>query len=489
MCHLWVAMLISLGLMAPPAVAAQADATWTGASPTPEWSNARNWAGTPPASNTPARTLTFPTLGTCGTCYTSHNGLTAVSATGLVFRNTSGQYRILGNSLTLGNGGISDTPGGGTSTTINAPLVLSSPQTWSIGSTGRYNLLTLLGGITGSSADTLSVAFPAVRDADLFVDSNMEVGPVVVNGLGGFHIGGPTWPGSVNGTDGQPVTINGATLVANPSSTSGPLTLSRGTLLLGTNPQNNGTTTLHVSGAATLGSTTTTETFINDNGSTPGADFSQLGASGNIAVGGTLVVGQGPSNGSCVALNAGDVATLITTAGALSGMYANAPQGQILTMASSCRSTPVQVQVHYTSNSVSATVLGGPAPTTSPGTPNRSGARKFSGRLLGPEGRLTVIGRRIRVREKCQSRALCRGRFTFTTTVWIGKHRKLTAVRCASASFRIRAHRSAIIRATLTAACLRLLRTRRHHWLTVTYVSRSSTGQVGQRRRITLVLR
>ncbi|HWE10863.1 MAG TPA: hypothetical protein VG325_16050 [Solirubrobacteraceae bacterium] len=489
MCRLWLAMLSSVGLMALPAAAAQADATWTGDGTTPEWSNATNWTGTPPASNTSARTLTFPTLGTCGTCYTSHNGLTAVSATGLVFSNTSGQYRLLGNSLRLGNGGISDTPGGGTSTTINAPLVLSSPQTWSVGSTSRYNLLTLLGGITGSSADALSMAFPKVRDADLFVDSDMEVGPVVVNGLGGFHIGGPTWAGSVNGTDGQPVTINGATLVANPSSTSGPLTLNRGTLLLGTNPQNNGTTTLHVSGGATLGSATTTETFINDNGSTPGTDFSQLGAGGNITVGGTLVVGQGPVNGSCVALNAGDVATLITTAGTLSGMYANAPQGQILTMTSSCQGTAPQVQIRYTSNSVMATVVGGTTTTTTPAAPTPTRAKKSSGRLLGPGARLTVIGRRIRVREKCLSSVVCRGRFSLTATVRAGQHKKLKAVGCASASFRIRANHSATIRTRLSTGCLRLLRAQRHHRLTVIYASQSQTRQVGQRKRITLVLK
>jgi hypothetical protein len=110
------------------------------------------------------------------------------------------------------------------------------------------------------------------------------------------------------------------------------------------------------------------------------------------------------------------------------------------------------------------------------------------GRLLGPGGRLTVIGRTIRFTEKCQSKVLCRGRFSLTATVR-GRHGKLTTVRCASGSFRIRANRSATLRVTLSSACMRLLRAQRHHRLTVMYTSQSSTGQVGQRKRIVLVLR
>jgi hypothetical protein len=364
-------VLITLGLMAVPDAAAQADATWTGASTSSQWSVAANWTGTTPPTTaaTAAGTLVFPALGTCGTCYTSRDGLTGISATGLVFGNTTGQYRILGNRLTVGAGGISDTQGGGTGNVINAPLALSGgPQTWAVGSTlNGYNSLTVIGGVTGTSAETLTVSLPR---GDLFVDSDMEVGAVTSNGPGGFHIGGAPGsgnPGSVNGTNGQPVTINGGSLVINPSSTAGPLTLNSGTLLLGTNPQNNGTTTLQVNGDASLRSSTTTKTFINGNGSTPGTDFSQVSAS-NITVGGQLVVGQGPSNGNCVALNSGDMATLITTTGTLSGTYANAPEGAVLTMASSCQSTPPQLQIHYTTNSVTAMVVGGATatPTTCP---------------------------------------------------------------------------------------------------------------------------
>jgi hypothetical protein len=376
---LWLAALIVLGLLSLPAAAAQADASWTGASTSSQWSAAANWTGsTPPTTaNTAAGTLVFPTLGTCATCYTSRDGLTGISATGLVFGNSTNSYQILGGPLTLGTGGITTTQGPG-SNVIKAPLALAGgPQAWTIGSTlNGYNSLTVLGGVTGTSAEALTVSSPR---GDLFVDSDMEVGPVTSSGAGGLHIGGAPGtghPGSVNATNGQPVTIKAGSLVINPGSTSGPLAMNGGTLLLGTNPQNNGTTTLQVNGAASLGSSTTTKTFINDNGSTPGTDFSQVSA-GNITLGGQLVISQGPSNGSCVALTSGDVATLFTTTGTLSGTFANARQGATLTMASSCQSTRPQVQINYTTSSVTATVVGGATATpttTTLATPNPSPA-------------------------------------------------------------------------------------------------------------------
>ncbi len=366
---LGLAVLTSLALTAlPAAAAAQTNDTWTGAGTTSAWSNAANWtAGVPPTS---AGILTFPTLTGCAapkTCYTSKNGLTGVSATGLVFSNTAGQYKIQGNSLTVGASGITDNPGGSRGDLIQAPLVLGAPQTWAVGKgTGTsYNSLTLTAGVTGSSS-ALALTFPTSTGAatgDLFVDANMEVGPVTVSGVGGLHIGGsPTSGliGSVNGSDGNTLTVhNGAKLVPNPSSTSGPLTISDGKLLLGTNSTNTGATTLVVKGAYSINSSSTTTTFVNEDGTTAGTDFSQLSATGNISLAGTLKVGQGAIPSGCVALTKGDVATLFTTTGTLSGTFSNAHQGAILTLSPSCESTAAHVQINYTSNSVTATVVSG----------------------------------------------------------------------------------------------------------------------------------
>lgn len=366
-------MLTVLGAIALPAAAAQADAVWTGASSSSYWSAAANWTGSSPptTADTAAGAVSFPTLGTCGTCYASRNDLAGISVSGLTLGNTTAQYRILGNRFTVGSGGISDTAGGGTGDVINAPLALSGgSQSWVVGSqTNGYNSLTLLGGITGGSGDAVSMSMPR---GDLFVDSDMEAGPVTSSGPGGLHIGGAPGlnkPGSINGTDGQPVSVTGGSVVANLGSTTGPLSMSGSSVLvLGTNPKNNGATTLDVRGSVTLGSSVTTKSFVDNNGSTAGTDFSQLSASGNISLGGKLVLGQGLSNsnntGSCVALSSGDVATLVTTTGTLSGTFSNAPDGATLTMATSCESTPPTLRIAYTSHSVTATVVSG-ATTTS----------------------------------------------------------------------------------------------------------------------------
>src|SRR5262249_15437599 len=121
-------------------------------------------------------------------------------------------------------------------------------------------------------------------------------------------------------------------------------------------------------------------------------------------------------------------------------------------------------------------------------TPPPGPTTNGKGSLVGPGDRLSVIGGRVAVTERCQSSVLCRGRFSLTTTVRVRKHKKLATVRCALASFRVRAHHSATIRARVTGRCLRLLRARRNHWLSVLYTSGAKTGQAGQRKRITLVL-
>ena len=800
-------MLTILGLFALPAAAAQADASWTGASTSNLWSTPSNWTRAAPTSNSNAGLLTFPDLSTnpactatptSTACYSTKNDLLGVSATGLVFNNNrvftnpfpNNQptvYQIQGtssNGLTIGAKGITDQPGNNTSAVIKVPLALSAPQRWAIGLSfgSSHNSLTVLGSVTGPSSP-VGVMFHTSNGAatgDLFVDSSMQVGDVTVDGVGGLHVGAcPTCnhPGSVNGTDGNEVTMNsGSTLTANPGATVGPLTLNGAELLLGTNIGNTQPTTLGVNGSVTMDAATTTTAYINDNGSTPGLDFSQLaassqlGASSDVKLAGQLIVGQGVGDGGCAVLNNGDVATLVTTSGTLSGTFAGVPDGKVVTMnGGSCQGTLPKVQIHYTTNRVTATVVTSTtttsltaspdaaatnqpvtltatvsdgtatpsgtvafsdngtavpgcssqavtasgstwtatcttsfgaatspesltgaftgatgsgqatsssalslvidkgstattlaASTRSPGkggsvrytatvTPSTGGARtpsgtvkfldggtaisgcttkslvssaatctvsypsagphsiaasyggdanfadssspatsvtvqsstastspatqvgttqatlngsvstggasttwkfeyglstaynhataqqtiaagratvsvssvlnrlapnvryhyrlvvssqtavnasaqgrdltfttKNTGKLVGPAGRLTVIGRTILVSEKCQSNVLCSGRFSLTTKARVGKKKLMTVV-CASAGFRIKAHRKRKARVRLSSTCLSLLKP--HRRLTVTYTAQSGTGQLGQRKRVTLVLK
>lgn len=378
--HWWLAVSITLSVLALALpVAAQADDTWSGASLTSQnWSSTGNWTGGVAPSN-PAGTLTFPDLGSCAApvaCYRSHNDRTGISASGLVFSNTTAGsgYNVVGNGLVVGAGGITDVGGHSTTATLGTPLSLSAAQTWTIGSSVGYDDVSLAPPAAVRGPFSLGVAFPARGYGDLFVDSDMEVGPVTVTGVGGFHIGAPTTAGSVNGTDGQPVVMrNGPVLVANPEATVGPLSLSSASLLLGTGPSNTKTTTLRVNGTASLDSASTTTTYVNDNGATPGVDYSQVSASGAVSLGGALDVDQGTSGGTCVALNRGDVATLVSTTQTLSGTFSNAPNGAVLTMPSSCQATAPEVQIAYTANSVTATVVSGTTPTaTTLATPSPS---------------------------------------------------------------------------------------------------------------------
>lgn len=363
---LWLAPLAIVAVIAWPVAAAQADATWTGAVNS-NWSVPGNWTGTAPTANASVGTLTFPDLGSCSTC-TTNNDLSGVSAAGLAFTNASSEYSLTGNSLTVGSGGIS-TGGGGTGDVVHAPLVLSASQTttWTVGSAKGYNSLTLLGGIAGGAA--VNTSMPS--GGDLFIDSDMEVGAVTSIGPGGFHIGSApilgtpnsASPGSVDASDGGSLTIYGGKLIANPNSTTGTLTINSGTLLLGTNPNNDQATTLHVNGPAALTSSTTTTTFINADGTTPGTDFSQLSASGPIMLAGTLILSHGVTiNRGCAALSPGDVATLVTAGGGRTGTYSNAPNGAILALGGACPSA--EVQINYSANSVTATVVTGATLTT-----------------------------------------------------------------------------------------------------------------------------
>lgn len=79
------------------------------------------------------------------------------------------------------------------------------------------------------------------------------------------------------------------------------------------------------------------------------------------------------------------------------------------------------------------------------------------------------------------------GHFSLITTTRVAKTRKLVTVTCAAKNFRVKAHRTGNVRARHSAACAKLLDAASHHRLTVTFIAQSRAGQVGQRKRITLV--
>ena len=114
---------------------------------------------------------------------------------------------------------------------------------------------------------------------------------------------------------------------------------------------------------------------------------------------------------------------------------------------------------------------------------------KATGRLLGPMRRVSTSRRAIRVAQTCQSKVLCAGSFSLATTVRVGRKRRARPWSARPAAFASRPTARLSLWRRLSAACSKLLRAAPHHRLTVTYAARSRTGQIGLRRRITLVLR
>ena len=371
------ALIAAFAVLAAAPASAFADFTWTGATPTgagaSNWSNASNWGGTVPSGS--VGTLTFPTLTNAActaspptdTCYQSNNDLIgiAASAISLQFGLSGAEYSISGNGITLGSGGITAAPSAGNSlggASLNLPIALTAPQTWSI----TNGSLDLVQGVSGSlSALTIDLS----AEGSVSVGStDDEVGPVTISGSGAnpgiFDLGTPGASGSLNATDGNAVSVTGGADLSTLASSTGPLSLSAGHVQIGQNGDvQAGDLDLAVDGAATLGSGSGLLMFINQAGTIAGSDYSQLSATGNVNLTGAGLVVQGETPGvmpTCPNLPVGEVETLVSTPGALSGTFVNAPDGTAFPLG--CfGGTPPYVRINYTTHTVTATVVN---PTT-----------------------------------------------------------------------------------------------------------------------------
>ncbi len=367
----------SAGAQDPPAPLASCSSgcTWQGTTPgttapSINWATATNWSGLSAPAAGSNGSLTFPNLSSCPSgdaCYTSNNDLTGVSVDGLTIDDRS-PYNITGNGFTLGASGLSTTANGATlaDAVFHTPIALGTDQAWSItGGTTGSGTVDINGGISGAS-QALTVNFPS-RSAGLNLLSDVEVGSftafAAAGGLG--HVGLSSGS-SLNGTNGNPVAFAaGASLFDFASATVGPLTVTGGSVnmgtLFGSQP------VLSVAGAVGFNSTSSLFAAIQVPSSAPaaGVNYSQLSASGDISLGGArLTIGEKPS-GSCSALTVGDTYTAVkSTGGSLSGAFSNAPEGTILS-ASCFSGTVPRFRIHYTSTSVTATVVAAPTISTS----------------------------------------------------------------------------------------------------------------------------
>jgi hypothetical protein len=118
-----------------------------------------------------------------------------------------------------------------------------------------------------------------------------------------------------------------------------------------------------VSGDATLADTADLELSINEPVADPDQDASELSASGTINIAGaTLSLSQtgAPNTNLCQALDPGDVYTLLSSTGTLTGTFAGVPDGSTVALPADCTdsTTPADVEINYTAHAVTATVLG-----------------------------------------------------------------------------------------------------------------------------------
>lgn len=188
--------MLALAVAMALGVPAMADmVNWSGTSGI-NWDEGQNWAGTAPTASDVAAfdlasyTNKLPNLNVSGSVL----GLSFTGAGSLSLSASSGF------SLTLGDSGISMQSGAG-ATTISAPLVLGSPQTWSNDSTSPLTI----SGVVDNNSNTLTVG------------GGGNISLAAIQGNGGLIKSGTgtvTLTGNSNRTSGS-VTLSGGRLVLN----------------------------------------------------------------------------------------------------------------------------------------------------------------------------------------------------------------------------------------------------------------------------------
>lgn len=368
---------MALLLVAPAAASASPGPfTWTGtdaANGNGSWSNGANWGGTAPAGDVSG--LVFPDLPACApgsACYLTNNNGQVTSTGGIIIDDTDGYVLSgtgpSGTALHLGSVGITGTPSTHPhaigASTINQALTLTAPQTWAIDGGG---IDVGAGGVGGDQPLTLDLT----NGGFVSFDGDAEVGPVTATGAGSIELFNTGFsPAALNASDGDRVELTSGTAVRaqSPDTSIGSLQADSGSTVdpgYGRSPDG----TLAVTGTAALSSGSTFIGVIDQMGTTPSTDFSQITATGTVALGGTLQLRTGvDASGACNPPAAGDTATLISAPTGVSGAFANAPNGGIVTMAGcSPQAAGPQAQITYSPQAVTATII---ATTISSVTPS-----------------------------------------------------------------------------------------------------------------------
>ncbi len=382
----------AVAFWAAPALAT--DFTWTGGGPGAtalNFSDAANWGGS--ALTAPIGTLTFPHLADCVDnpssiqCFPVDDE-TGLTIGGIVFSNPAdADYLLGGHGFTLGSGGFTLTGDSDTLDVehINNPITLSAPQTWGV--SGTANTLNFGENVSGTT-DALTLSIPSNQNEILFSADDVEVGPITVNGsTSGVQgiLGAQGAQGShakLDATDGHTVTVNDAVLKAG-NADFGALTLNRSDLNLGFFSPSGGQT-MNVAGNTMFGTASQYFTTVNQAGTTAGTDYSQLNVTGNLTLtpndvffGVLDAVMPSGGNSECAQMKPGDVDTITTYTGTLSGTLFQAPDGSTVEIQCPVEPSADQptAQINYGAHAITLTILtAGAAPTittltNSPTTP------------------------------------------------------------------------------------------------------------------------
>ncbi|HEV3048050.1 MAG TPA: hypothetical protein VGY13_11910 [Solirubrobacteraceae bacterium] len=372
-------------MLAPGALAASSF-TWAGVSTASEdWSVGQDWeGGTAPKSSTPISLLTFPHLGSSACvneprthpCYFSFDDLGGLEAETLQIDDAN-SYLIGGEELDLGAGGLHAAPEGGEGKTagdfLDLPFHLTATQTWSVanpsGGEVDQNGVLLGGKLTGAATSALTV--DQSNGSAFLLDDNANVGPVTFEGAnaGGEHDanGSVFLEGEVNASDREPVSLRQIFFAG--IGATGPLTADDSTLVVGS-----GFEPAESLEAASVGlSPSTALVFeITGSGAIADVDYSQLLSHGaveldNAEIG--VVAHPGEEGAPCPTVTPGEQFTFISTSGALTGAFANAPEGgaEIPIHFEGCGSTHT-MQIAYRRTGGTETVTGTvePPPVTAP---------------------------------------------------------------------------------------------------------------------------
>src|SRR5262249_33887987 len=108
--------------------------TWTGGSGNDHWTNTPNWNPVSAVANNGTADVVF-----AGTTRLTPDMNANWNVSSVTFNNTAGAFTLgssTGSTLTIGAGGITDNSAN--QQTINHPIVLSAPQSWSV-TTGRLS--------------------------------------------------------------------------------------------------------------------------------------------------------------------------------------------------------------------------------------------------------------------------------------------------------------------------------------------------------------